>query len=404
MMNSKLTNYKQIVLILFLISLCSIGKIEAQWTLEKCPTKDNLNSISMIDKNTGWIVGDNGTILSRINNLWREYQKFTSANLTSVFMIDKNDGWAVGTGGTIIHFDGKRWKHVTSPSYKKLLSVCFKDSENGIATGEFGTILLYKNGIWKSLESELTGNLYTASYENNYIWIGGWRESVDVPVIKIGVDDKLEIINRFDHLSSVAGIYFVNPDNGWAVGCPSFILRYDGTKWERWGVNEVFSSLNSVFFSDESNGITVGYKGTILIYSGNNWVKQNTPVDTKLNGSAISGTSYYAVGDNGTIISWKQIPDDILSGVEPDSLKIEFYPNPADEVLNYILTDESTSNASIISILDLYGQKIFQKKINQGEEGTISQISTLSFNNGIYFLQVITTEGKSVTGKFVIKH
>lgn len=398
-----MTVFIRVILFLLFINISSIGITEAQWNMEKCPTKQNLNAISLSNDNSGWIVGDNGIILSRINNIWREYQKITSANLTSVCMISKEKAWAVGTRGTIIQFDGEKWTQVISPTEKKLLSVHFKDSENGIATGEFGTILLYKNGNWVSLKNDFKGNLYTTSYEDDFIWLGGWRESYEVPVMKVKIDDKVNLISQFNHMSSVTGISILNHDNGWAVGCPSFILHFNGDKWERWGVDEQFSSLNSISFLDESKGITVGFKGTILVYSDQNWVKQNLPFETQLNGCAITGTKYYAVGDSGTILSWNYAPEDDLSEKVINPLTIEIYPNPADEILNYILPDESIYKADVINVVNINGQIVLQKKIQDGEAGSISQINTSVLNNGIYFLKANSSEGKTISVKFIIK-
>jgi|WetSurMetagenome_2_1015567.scaffolds.fasta_scaffold00109_3 photosystem II stability/assembly factor-like uncharacterized protein len=394
--------YIKIYLVVFLVSLFNNGIIKAQWNIEKSPTTNDLNAISLINNNNGWIVGDKGTLLFKVNSIWREYQKPTNSNLYSVFMVNGEDGWAVGAGGTILHFDGKQWRQVESPTNKRLLYVCFKDSENGIATGEYGTVLFYKNGIWSLVNNELIGNYYTASYDNDDVWIGGWRESVSVPLLKLEIDERLKIISRFDHLSSITGIAFLNSYNGWAVGSPSFILHYNGIKWERWIVDDNFSSLNSLFFYDENNGIAVGYKGTVLTYDGIKWVKQKSPTKTILNGSVISRTTYFAVGDSGTIISWNKFQDEILPERNASSLEIQVYPNPSDEILNYILPIEGAFKPEIISILDILGQVVFQKNLEPGEPGTISQINISSLDKGIYLLIAKTADGKKVSGKFII--
>jgi photosystem II stability/assembly factor-like uncharacterized protein len=390
--------------LLLLCSLLSSTDIQAQWNVEKCSTSKNLNSISILSNNSGWIVGDYGTILFKINNTWKEYQKLTSANLYSIFMINEKNGWAVGSNGTIIHFDGISWKQYTSPTKNKLLFVCFKNSDTGIATGESGTILIFKDGIWNLVENEMLGNLYTASFENDDVWIGGWRENINVPILKIGLSKRLNIYTRFNHFSSVTGLAFLNSFDGWAVGSPSFVLHYDGFSWKRFDVKDNFSSLNSVFFSDENNGISVGFNGTILTYDGETWLKQSSPVTRKLNYACISGGSYYVVGDSGTIISKGQNPDYFSSYTETNSLKIDIYPNPGDNIINFILPPESMFEASFLSLINVEGEVVMKKEINIGFLGLISQINTSGLDNGIYFLKALTTEGKTAYGKFIIKH
>ena len=121
---------KKLILLSVSIGLLNLGIVQAQWILEKCPTRNNLNAISLMSNKSPWIVGDKGTILYKMDNKWKEYQSPTIENLYSIYMLNGNDGWAVGARGTIIHFDGENWKSVSSPTKKNLFSVYFKDSRN----------------------------------------------------------------------------------------------------------------------------------------------------------------------------------------------------------------------------------------------------------------------------------
>jgi len=112
------------VSLLFIVILNSVS-VQAQWHLEKCPTKNNLNAISLIDDNSGWIVGEEGTILFKSDGIWKAYKKSTNQDLNSIVMIDNKNGWAVGDKGTIVRYNGNHWELHNSPTNKNLLSVSF---------------------------------------------------------------------------------------------------------------------------------------------------------------------------------------------------------------------------------------------------------------------------------------
>jgi len=108
---------KFIVIAFLLLSFhdVSIG----QWTTEKSPTANNLNSVFMVNENIGWIVGDKGTILYKVGDYWVNYNKITNEDLYSVFMLDRNKGWAVGSKGTILSFNGERWENQPCPTNRE---------------------------------------------------------------------------------------------------------------------------------------------------------------------------------------------------------------------------------------------------------------------------------------------
>ncbi|MBK9229232.1 MAG: hypothetical protein IPL67_19775 [Ignavibacteria bacterium] len=77
----------------------------ANWILQPSGTEDALHSVKFHDDNTGYVVGDFGTILKTTNGgeYWSEQESGMMHGLNSVFFTDKNHGWIVGESGTIIH-------------------------------------------------------------------------------------------------------------------------------------------------------------------------------------------------------------------------------------------------------------------------------------------------------------
>jgi photosystem II stability/assembly factor-like uncharacterized protein len=68
-------------------------------------------------------------------------------------------------------------------------------------------------------------------------------------------------------------IYFLDKNNGWAVGEKGSIIHYDGINWSVQKSNTT-CNLYSVFFLDVNNGWAVGAAGTILKYNGAVWEQQ----------------------------------------------------------------------------------------------------------------------------------
>jgi photosystem II stability/assembly factor-like uncharacterized protein len=396
---------KRIYLAILFAGIIGTGIGQTQWDIEKCPAKNNLNAISFVDLSTGWIVGENGTILYRSGGEWKEYQEFTSRNLNSVFMLDKNDGWAVGENGIIIHFNGKTWESFDSPTKNDLFSVSFQDSEKGVAVGDFGTILIYKNGVWNLIESGIRGTFFSVSFRKDEAWIGGGLECNNIPLIKMGLNkNDNSFIYPSDPLATIKSIIFMGQTDGWAAGSPSILLHFDGDQWNRANTNDDYSSLNSIFFSEENNGISAGYGGTVLIFSDNLWVKQKTITSQNLNGATIIKNNYFAVGDSGTIIHMDLTSDNIETDFSKNNQgKIQVYPNPCDDFLNIVIPCDYDDLAVTVSVRNLSGEIIMQKELRSRTISLTYPLITKDFVNGLYL--VSTTIGdKTTSNKFIVRH
>jgi photosystem II stability/assembly factor-like uncharacterized protein len=384
-----------------------LESIHAQWITEKCPSLNNLNSIHLINDRSGWIVGDKGTMIYKVDSHWLNYQKITNENLNSVFLLDNNNGWAVGSSGTILRFNGDKWESIASPTKEELYSVSFKDHENGIAVGAHGTVAIYKNGTWVLANKETRGNLYTVSAKDNLSMIGGGLEGINIPIMRMDDNGEKYFIKSFDPFIEIKSIMQTEQKNAWAVGGQGEIFHFNGNNWKKIESDSKFPSLNSVFFADENNGISVGYGGTILTYAEKTWTKQNSPVKVKLNGAAISRNAYYAVGNNGTIVSRKLDPENTLASVPTNTpaIKIETYPNPSTDILNIIIPDDDGYFGDFIYITNVYGQVVLRKNLDPDLGGQVFQVNTSELNNGLYVVNIkIAGSNKTAMGKFIVKH
>lgn len=396
---------RTLILIIYILIL-NIGLVQAQWKVEASPTKNHLNSIYLTDKNSGWIVGNKGTILQKSNGKWNLLPAITNSDLNSVCMTDINNGWAVGKQGTILHYNGTIWEQVSSPTGDDLFSVSFNDPENGIATGAYGLILSYKNGTWSKIENRMLGHLVSVSYRNNVSYIAGDWECVRMPLIYIQKDKETTpgklYNNSFFYL---LGVCTSSENNVWAVGNgPGRIMHFDGTTWTDSFSDNNLPTLISVYFDDNDKGISAGFSGTILTYSDNRWSQEESPTKSTLRGTAVSGTVYYAVGNDGVIVtSDKSIvtgTDD--SGKQIIHKSISLFPNPCSDNLIMQVPNEEQFNTEMILITNISGKVVFRDRIESGL--TEYHLNTSGFDNGVYLIQAISSDKRKMSSKFLIIH
>jgi photosystem II stability/assembly factor-like uncharacterized protein len=128
----------------FLFVLFSNLKIFGQWAQVDSGTTNNLNSVSLLDSGTAFVVGDTGTILKSTDAgaTWAPLTSGTSMSLHAVFFLDANEGVAVGDNGTILRTTdgGAGWQSVASGVSDSIRSVSFS-GVNGICGGDSQTIL-----------------------------------------------------------------------------------------------------------------------------------------------------------------------------------------------------------------------------------------------------------------------
>ncbi len=242
---------------------------ETLWSLQNSGSANILRSVHFPDANTGWCVGNSGTILKTINGgeNWISQTNGSSITLNSVFFVNTTTGWTTGpaTGSGIWKTTngGSGWAFQSLP-LPLAISVMFVNSTTGWVSGVAGFIAQTTNGgtNWSSQTSN-TGN-------------------------------------------DLNSIYFVNSTTGWAAGKNGIIVKTtnagsnwisqaSGTPVELFGIN----------FSDANTGKAVGIGGTIVATSngGNNWFAQTSgTVNTLRSVSFPVGSSTGWIAGEGHII------------------------------------------------------------------------------------------------------
>lgn len=395
---------KRIILNILMLTIPVGIYSQAVWEKLPSPVSHNLNAISISGSGKGWIAGNNGTILVNKGKEWVQLPSSTGENLYGISMIDDRNGWAVGAKGTMLYFDGTKWEKTAQLTKNDLLAVSFKDKDHGIAVGKAGTILIFREGRWNAFTNQSRGSYRSVQYTGDEVWIAGGQENISFPMLKLGsIETSPTIYNGFESLAIVNGISFQDVNSGWAVASPSQILYFNGINWNSHPLSNRFPTLTSISFSKDGSGTCVGYKGTLLNFENNEWNREYSGTEQNLRAVTFSENSFYAVGDNGTILR-KNLNPSVNELPQAIGNKISFnsYPNPCQDVLNVVVnsTQNLTGN---LTITDVYGKLVLNKEI-WVESGSLTiPVETSKLKNGLYMMY-ISVGGVSEVNKFLVIH
>jgi photosystem II stability/assembly factor-like uncharacterized protein len=192
-----------------------------------------LNSINFPDADTGYIVGANmpsgGAVIEKSTNgnYFLPIPNGTITNwLESVYFPSVNTGYAVGDSGTIIKSTdgGLNWVVQSSGTINDLYSVYFTDPNKGYAVGDSGLILKTIDGgtNWiKKASGTLNGlkSVYFAYFNAGYI-VGD--NGTILTTSNSGTDWAIEFSGTVKNLHSV---YFTDLITGYAAGDSGLILK-----------------------------------------------------------------------------------------------------------------------------------------------------------------------------------
>lgn len=87
-----------------------------------------------------------------------------------------------------------------------------------------------------------------------------------------------------------------------------------------------------------------------------------------------------------------------LSTPENQISQLQLFPNPTENTINLKLLNQKIEE---IVIYDLQGRVIFQE--NKSGTSNNSQIDVSAFSNGVYIVQVMSTNGNVSSSKFIKK-
>jgi photosystem II stability/assembly factor-like uncharacterized protein len=316
---------------IYLLIVCSLITFQsaAQWVQQNSGTTKGLYTVHFLNDNTGWIAGEDGTILKTTNagENWFTQSISTLDNIRSIFFTDSINGWIAlyewtpFRHGSIYHTTngGTSWFSQLTVIDFALLSLFFTDDLHGWVVGTNGIMYRTTNGgnNWQYIPNFTDGWLYSVRFVNSNVgWIAGDLLGQIAKTTNGGSSWFMQNIPTFYYLIDV---YNVDQNFGWAVGYGGAIIRTTngGSNWLTQS-SGVTTELRDIHFVNANYGWVAGFGGAILhsYNGGNSWIQQNSYTGTDFYAVAfVDELTGWVVGNNGTILKTNNggIPVELVS-------------------------------------------------------------------------------------------
>lgn len=257
------------------------------WQAQSLPGGDttHLRSVFAMSSHVVFVAGNNGRIAKTSNAgaAWTFISTPVSDHLNEIRFVSSLVGWAVGTGGTVLKTvdGGANWNKQAIATTKEIRSVYAISVDTAFVVGVDGEIFKTVNGgsQWvKQIPSTGTGTL------NRVVF---WNSSIGLAVGNGG--KILNAINQGDNWTgggvkrALKGVFFVSASTGWVVGDDGVILKTTDSArtWvEQHRQNGLM--LHAVHFQNANTGWVTGANGEVFktTNGGATWVQQTTIVTT----------------------------------------------------------------------------------------------------------------------------
>jgi photosystem II stability/assembly factor-like uncharacterized protein len=433
------------VVIIFIIFVFHFNITNAQWYNQSSGTLHDLNSVSFVSHDTGYVVGNNGTILKTVDgganwNALYYYDTIVATpdtvvmgpgtdSLNSVFCVNANNVYVVGRYGTILKTSdgGANWIRLyrVDTAWFWPYSI-FRDTISYLS-GVFFTSLDtgYIVGSLRSAGSGISDGLYLKTTNAGMTWhifkkYCNTLHSIYFPSKNIGftVGDFGEFCNTNGAITachqtgySLYSVFFTDTDIGYTVGHQGRILKTTNGgsdfNYQTFVINYYKPIFTSVYFPTSDIGYVAGYifvssqydikHGIILktTDAGLSWSTQLIDSLHALNSIYFTDSNTaYAVGKNGTILKTTNGGSGL--GIEENTVQNDFiYPNPNDG--NFTTTVYYKDMK--MNIYNLSGELIHSELILQKQH----KINLTRLGNAIYIIEFrsndIIQKGKLVIQK-----
>ena len=177
-----------------------------------------------------------------------------------------------------------------------------------------------------------------------------------------------------------------------------FFLSNNGNSWTALNNGLENKSIGKIEVITNTNILVCSYGNGVFLTTdnGNSWTSMNTGL-SNLNtlSLVICGTDLFVgTGGSGLFKNSNILTSNV--DLENDNFTSSFRPNPSAG----IITIKNSSDIHSIEILNLLGEKIFEKKINE----TQTEIDLRHHPKGIYFARLLDDKKIVATHKILIEN
>ncbi|HWQ32876.1 MAG TPA: YCF48-related protein [Blastocatellia bacterium] len=267
-----------------------------RWTAQTSGVLARLSAVFFADREHGWIVGSNSTVLSTEDggNTWKKTQLINHELLRDVFFLDTQRGFLLGEYSLFNRTDNRSLTERSflmstsdAGSYWRMASLARPVSSKSDTLTRYGGEVLVR----MHFASDRTG------------WICGETGTI-LATTDGGRNWKLQRAAQVRRI--LFGLTAIDELQAWIVGAGGVALRTidGGENWNEQPTGTT-KTLFDVHFTDARRGWAVGSGGTILatVNGGNRWRAQDSGTSEDLNDVCfVSAQEGWAAGNRGTLL------------------------------------------------------------------------------------------------------
>jgi photosystem II stability/assembly factor-like uncharacterized protein len=400
---------------IFAIQIASFGN----WTQLNSGTENLLNEIYFPTASTGYVVGNNGTMLKTVDGgiSWAIIDMGTDKNLNDLYFLDANVGFVVGDSGYIAQTidGGLNWtiKYLVWEYPLKFSAVCFTSELIGFAGGSEN----YSIGIiFKTSDG---GQTWTKTTTPN-TFLDVLYKRIVFPEEKIGyaitrgmcmkTTDEGEnwfitdtnLVESGEMFSILEDAHFFSADTGFIVGWYDPFCGYTTNGGESWVDQFVLhNQWHSIDFPSRQIGYLARWGQMAKTTDGGlSWTEINIPQNLAANIYSIDFVDEnigFACGDNGMIIKTVNGGATRIEVLKLSN-KISIYPNPSTGIFTIDTEQETIKfvNEINLEVYNIQGELVFD---------SVLTYPNLSFNlidlpKGTYIVKIYN--GKTIYHENII--
>jgi photosystem II stability/assembly factor-like uncharacterized protein len=396
---------------LLLPSLIFLGHLSAQWIQQNSGTTRVLNEIFFTSSDSGFVVGDGGTVLKTTNGgaTWQSLNTGLTLDFNELYFLNSSRGWIVGDSGCIgfTSNGGQTWTFhfLDSASSINLNSVFALNSTTLFVGGQKNSSDGY---IAKSVNG---GTIWVRAGVEAYIW--------SVNIMKIGMVSATtgyaatrgNVLKTIDgglnwFITDTASVhsgamfhvledlsFFPGNDTVYVCGWYGAYLGKTTNAGTTWQHNNQFQNYNMDFINTR-----VGYVGgwsqihkttdggiTFTDASGGNPALFTDVYSIDFVGEWIG----YACGAGGLIIKTTNGGATGFPELSDNMESILFYPNPVTDLISF-------SKKTNVKIMDLSGRVFIS-------ESGVNALNLSGLTAGVYIIEFMDDRGGPVQYYKIIK-
>jgi photosystem II stability/assembly factor-like uncharacterized protein len=312
-------------------------------------------SVFMVNNSVGYCGCVSGFVLKTIDggNNWDLHGMTAGGYVTAIsFPPNSDTGYCCCLNGYLCTITPSEVVVDTQITYDHLTSISFPTSEQGWSSGS-NVIAHYINGSWIRDQSYTFGTQYSISMISNTMgWIGGSHILHTTDGYHWLPQAWPDTLN-----SAILEIFFINENEGWAVGDNGLIIHTTngGETWLRQAEDLTEDFLNAMFAVSNTEIYAVGANGTFLKYGELTGIDDENKLPSKISLSQNYPNPFNAK----TSIQFELV---ISSHV-----KLEVYNVLGEKVATVTATDYPAGNHAISFDASSYASGIYFYKLDTGD-------------------------------------